>query len=116
MPRGGGEDHRKWFADRGPVLEACLDHLDIESGQVFPRCRRQGTARLDAGDAVPTPRQRQCRLASRTTHLQQARRWRQASDLEKAVVELTRVFRPSALVKLCRSVERRRQTLPFIPD
>jgi len=60
----------------GPVLEACLDDIDVEPGQVLPRCRRERSARLDAGDAEPALRERKGRLASCATDLQQTRAWR----------------------------------------
>jgi hypothetical protein len=114
VPRGRGEDQRERFAHRGPVLEACLDHLDVLAHQVRPRGRREGSARLDAGDAEPALRERTGRLAGGAADLQQARACRQTGDPEKVVVKLARIVRPSSLIQLRRSIERRRQTLAFV--
>src|SRR5438132_510967 len=82
-----------------PVLEARLDHVDVEPGQVRPRCRRQVAARLEARNAEPALSERKCCLARGASDLQQARAWRQLGNPEKTVIELARILRPSTLIQ-----------------
>lgn len=110
MPGRCRKHHREPPPRRVPVLEARPDYFNTEIRHRPSSFGCQRASRLKAGDEESTPSQRESGLPSGTSDLEQWGARGEPCYLDKAVVQLAGILRPSPLIQSGRSIERRGET------